>query len=128
MTRSDDKGESQEHRRSRVCARDDGKERERAVKKGSDNNRPCVRERQRPTGLGARARPTWGRGGRLVRLALDVGLDSLVLSHHGERTRKPQSQMPASAQAGVGMTWLLAYYTIPTYKAHTTHILGINKV
>ena len=36
--------------------------------------------------------------------------------------------MPAIAQAGVGMTWLLAYYIIPTYKAHTTNILGINKV
>ena len=77
-------------------------------------------ERQRPTGLGARATADMGEGwfdpsinsgltnhGRLVRLAHDVGLDSLVLSHHGERTRKPQSQMPAIAQAGVGMTWQL---------------------
>ena len=34
-------------------ARDDGRELDRAVKKGSDNNGRRVRERQRPTGLGA---------------------------------------------------------------------------
>ena len=52
------------------------------------------------------------------------GLELLVLLFQDKRTRKPQ--MPAIAQAGVGMTWLLAYYTIPTYKVHTTHILDIN--
>ena len=55
-------------------------------------------------GWARRPRPTWRRGACQVRQAVDVGLDSLVLSHHGERTRKPQSQMPAIAQASVGMT------------------------
>ena len=32
--------------------------------------------------------PTWGRGVRLVRQALDVGLDPLVLSCQEERTKK----------------------------------------
>ena len=62
MTRSDDRGESQEHRGSRVWARDDGKERKRAVKKGSDYNGPCVRERQTLTGSGAQATADMGEG------------------------------------------------------------------
>ena len=39
----------------------------------------------------------------------DVGLDPLVLSCQEERTEinMPQPQMPAIAQANVGMTWLL---------------------
>ena len=62
MTRSDDRGESQEHRRSRVWARDDGMGRERAVKKGSDNNGHRERERQTLTGLGAQATADMGEG------------------------------------------------------------------
>ena len=30
-------------------------------------------------------RPAWRRGARFVRWAVDVGLDSLALSHQGER-------------------------------------------
>ena len=44
------------------------------------------------TGLGAGARPTWGRGARLVRWALDVGLDSSVPSHQGEGTKKVHTE------------------------------------
>ena len=106
-------------------ARDDGKERERAVKKGSDNNRCRVRERQRPTGLGAWARPTWGRWfdgltnhGRLVRLALDVGLDSLVLSYQEERTRKTAAT-DANHRAGQRGHDLAARIS------HHTHIQGV---
>lgn len=42
-------------------------------------------------GLACGPRPTWGRGARHVRLALDVGLDSFVLSHQGERTIKDKA-------------------------------------
>ena len=69
-----------------------------------------MRERQRSTGLGARARPTWGRGGRHVRWALDVGLDSLALSYQEERAiingRRHRSR--ASAHVSAGMTCLLS--------------------
>ena len=53
------------------------------------------RERLRLTGLGALARPTWGRGARLVRWALDVGLDPLVLSYQEERTGNPRPEAQA---------------------------------
>ena len=36
------------------------------------------------SGLGAWARPTWGRGACFARWALDVGLDSSVPSHQGK--------------------------------------------
>ena len=49
-------------RRSRVCARDDGKGQERAVKKGSGNNGLRVRERLCLIGLGARAMADMGEG------------------------------------------------------------------
>ena len=53
----------------------------------------------------------------------DVGLELLFLFFQEKRKGKnePQPQMPAIAQAGVGMTWLLRI-------SHHTHILGINKV
>ena len=59
-------------------------------------------ECQPSTGLGAWAWPTWGRGARLVRWALDVGLDPLVLSYQEERTkitfaRPSYSQYPYSS-------------------------------
>ena len=60
-------GASLVYMRSRVCARDDGKGQERAVKKGSGNNGLRVRERLRLIGLGARAmadiRAALARGG-----------------------------------------------------------------
>ena len=58
-------------------------------------------------------RPTWGRGARRVRWALDVGLDPLVLSYQEERTRTPQPQMPAIAPVHTGMTWLLDWQNKP---------------
>ena len=93
-----------------------------------------MREGQRLTGLGARARTTWGRGGCQVWWALDVGLDSLAslillclsiartssalrsacaklaLSYQEERAiingRRHRSR--ASAHVSAGMTCLLS--------------------
>ena len=55
MARSDDRRESQEHRRSRVCARDDGKERERSIE--AEVSHDCLLDWvwQRLNGMGARA-------------------------------------------------------------------------
>ena len=41
-----------------------------------------------PLGWARGPRPAWRRGARLVRRAVDVGLDSSVPSHQGEGTKK----------------------------------------
>ena len=45
-----------------------------------------VREYQTSSGLGGEVGPTWRGSARFVGRTDDVGLDSLVLSHQGERT------------------------------------------
>ena len=90
-----------------------------------------MRERQIQTGSGARARPTWGRGGRLVRLALDVGLDSLVLSYQEERTRKTATTDAnhCKGQRGHDLAARISHHTHiqGTYYPYTRHKQGINK-
>ena len=48
--------------------------------------------------------PTWGRGARRVRQALDVGLDSFALSYQEERARTQEMAALRQAQGSSAMT------------------------
>jgi hypothetical protein len=118
MTRSDDRSESQERRRSRVASfrrggtAMTGKGRERAVKKGSDNNGHRERERQRPTGLGARA--TADMAGKRPLCVLGPMMSALTLwsfpvKRKGRKKANRRHRCHAYAHPHVGMTCLLIF-------------------
>ena len=113
MTRSDDGSGSQKRRRSRVWARDEGWGCECVVKGESENDGHCVRERQNPTGVGARAWPKWE--GRLPkRRTKCLTLTERRLSFtFAEGTPRPEGQAFRSA-----VRWAIHFGLDPLVPSH----------
>ena len=93
MTRSDDEGVVLwRRRRWRILVRHEGLERECVVKNESENNGHRGRERQRLTGVGARARPKWeGRLPKRRTKCLTLTERRLPFTF-GEGTPRPEGQ------------------------------------